>query len=349
MNLSIRDVSQGWVLGLLMIALHQGAMAQSVPTLTLRQGGGVSGFALEGVVQAVNQTTLAAQTNGRITALKVKAGDRVKSGQVIATIEDRESSVAAERSQAQWTQADAELRNAQAQFDRTRDLQHKGFLSKAALDTAMTQLQSAKAAAEQAKASIKLSGITQSYGRITAPYDGWILQTHIQSGELAVHGAPVATIYAPQPLRAVVQMPTSKSTLAKSAVQQSLELVDSESPAALRTTGQQIVPASDPVSQTTEWRWDIHPQDAGRLIPGQAIRVRFAGGVQAAGVTLMVPRQAVVRRGELTAVYVQEGAGFQLRAIRLGAAQSGGAQEVVAGLRDGDTIALDPVKAAAQR
>ena len=59
----------------------------------------------------------------------------------------------------------------------------------------------------------------------------------------------------------------------------------------------------------------------------------------------MVPTAAVLRRGELTAVYVVTGQGFALKAVRLGAEHGAEGVEVVAGLIDGDRVALDPVKA----
>lgn len=326
------------------------AWAQAVPTETLRAGSGAGGFTLEGVVQAVHQTTVSAQANGRIVTLRVKAGDQVKAGQVLATIDDRDVAVATQRSQAQLLQATAEHRNMQAQYERTRELQQKGFVSKAALDTATSQLQAAQAATEQAKASVQQTGIAAGHTRVTAPYAGWVLQTHLQEGDLALPGSAVATIYAPQPLRAVVQMPGSRAADARAAAQTTLEVQgQAGAGTALKPTGRQIVPSADPVSQTSEWRWDISPQDAATLIPGQPVRATFSGGAQAATGSLWLSQQAIVRRGELTAVYVAQGQGFVLRAIRLGSAKTAQTQEVVAGLRVGDVVALDPLQAAKQR
>lgn len=326
------------------------AWAQPVATQTLVAGGGGGGFALEGVVQAVQQTTVSAQANGRIVALRVKAGDPVKAGQLLATIDDRDAAVGTQRSQAQLLQASAEFRNMHAQYERTRELQQKGFVSKAALDTATSQMQAAQAATEQAKASVQQTGIAMGHTRVTAPYAGWVLQTHLQQGDLALPGTPVVTIYAPQPLRAVVQMPGSRAADARAATQTHLEV---QGPlgagVALKPAGRQIVPSADPVSQTSEWRWDLSAQDAATLIPGQPIRAIFAGGSPVAASSLWVPLQAIVRRGELTAVYVAQGPGFVLRAIRLGAAKTAQTQEVLAGLRAGDVVALDPLKAAMQK
>lgn len=341
--------SRAFVGGMLLLGAC-GVWAQDVPTMRLEGGKATDTFAVEGVVQAVQQTTVAAQTNGRILSLRVKAGDPVKAGQLLATIDDRETTVGNERSQAQLLQAEAEQRTMQAQYERTRDLQQKGFVSKAALDAASLQLQSAQAAREQARASIKLSAIAQGYTRVTAPYDGWVLQTFVQTGDLAVPGTPLITVYAPQPLRVVAQMPASRATEARAATQTEIEL-QSATPnaAAIRPVSRQIIPSADPVSQTSEWRWDIAAKDSAALIPGQPVRVLFEGVQPSGSARLWVPLQAIVRRGELSAVYVANNGGFALRAIRLGANRTAQAQEVLSGLRAGEVIALDPVKAAAIR
>ena len=108
-------------------------------------------------------------------------------------------------------------------------------------------------------------------------------------------------------------------------------------PAAIST-----VPTADPVSQTIEWRLELPSEAAKSLLPGQQTRVRFVGGRADRRV---VPAAAVLRRGELTAVYVAAAKGFSLKAVRLGAEHGADGVEVVAGLSDGDRVALDPVKA----
>jgi hypothetical protein len=72
------------------------------------------------------------------------------------------------------------------------------------------------------------------------------------------------------------------------------------------------------------------------------VRVRFVGGQAQRTV---VPAQAVLRRGELTAVYVASERGFVLRAVRLGADHGDQGVEIVAGLAAGERVALDPVRA----
>jgi multidrug efflux pump subunit AcrA (membrane-fusion protein) len=161
-----------------------------------------TGFEYDGVVEPVKQSTISSQASGRVATISVKAGDQVRAGQLLATIDDRETQTGVQRSQAQVSQADAELRNAQANAERTRELQAKGFVSKAALDTAELQLKAAKAGQDVATAGARQSALSQGFTRVTAPYDGWVLQTLSEAGDLAVPGKPLMTLYAPLPLRA---------------------------------------------------------------------------------------------------------------------------------------------------
>jgi len=323
------------------------AQTSPVPITVVQAKVVASTYELDGVIQPVKQSTIAAQAAGRLASLAVKAGDKVKAGQVLATIDDREASAGVQRSQAQINQADAELRNARANVERTRDLQSKGFVSKAALDTAETQYKAAAAVRDQATASALQSSISQGFTRVTAPYDGWVLQTHAEAGDLAVPGRPLVTVYAPLPLRAVVQVPASRVQLVRASNQTQVQLDDvSSSAQRITPVARTEVPSADPVSQTTEWRLDLSSKDSANLLPGQQVRVRFSQP-QASSMAkkLTVPQASIVRRGELTAVYVVVNGAFSLRAVRLGANLGADGVEVLAGVDGGESIALDPIRA----
>lgn len=308
-----------------------------------------AGLLLDGHLQAVRQSVLSAQASGRIATLSVKAGDPVKAGQVLAVIDDRATQAGVAQALAGFAQADANLANAKAAYERSRDLRAQGFLAQAALDTAQAQYRAAQAAAAAARAGQTQASVAQGFTRLTAPYDGWVLQTHAEAGALAMPGTPVLTVYAPQPIRAVVHVPAS---------QQALALQSQRVEVQLPGTGQWVLPAAktslpaaDPVSQTVEWRLDLSAADGANQVPGRQVRVRFVGGQgQPGSQRLLVPESALLRRGELTGVYVVatrgEGqpAGFALRAVRTGASHSDGV-EVLAGLKAGDRVALDPVRA----
>ncbi|MEN9384170.1 MAG: hypothetical protein RL323_1313, partial [Pseudomonadota bacterium] len=145
-------------------ALH--AAGPAVPVMQVSAQATPADMTLEGTLEAVKQSTLSAQANGRIVQLLVKAGDAVRAGQVLAVVDDRETQAGMERSQAGLSQAQAELRNAEANAKRTRELRGQGFLSQAALDMAETQLQGAQAGAQQAAAGQTLSKLAQGHTRL---------------------------------------------------------------------------------------------------------------------------------------------------------------------------------------
>jgi len=310
----------------------QGVKAQTAPVPTAIVGSKqvANTSYLDGVIQPVKQSTVSAQASGRIATFLVKAGDKVKAGQLLATIDDREASVGQQRSQAQVDQAEADLRNAKANFDRTKDLQAKGFISRAALATAAT----------------RQSSLAQSFTKVTAPFEGWVLQTEAQAGDLAVPGKPLFVIYAPLPVRAVVQVPASRASQIGQAADVQVQAGETGSAGWITPTARSLIPSSDPVSQTTEWRLELPAAQSAGLVPGQQVRVKFSGAQSTARQLMAVPEQAIVRRGELTAVYVQSGTRFTMRAVRLGQKLGVDGTEVLAGLVPGDVVALDPVRAA---
>lgn len=331
---------------LLAVCAMSVATAQNViqvPVVSAQMKSVGVGFELDSVIQPVKQSTISAQASGRIATLMVKSGDKVKAGQLLATVDDRETQTGVQRSQAQLAQAQAELRNAQANFDRTRELQSKGFVSKAALDTADSQLKGALAGRDQAGAGAKQSALAQGFTKVTAPYDGWVLQTHVEAGDLAVPGKPLLTLYAPLPIRAVVQVPVSRLGAANAAGTVEILLPDASGNGRwIRPVSRSSVPTADPVSQTIEWRLELPSDLAKSLLPGQQVRVRFSGNQSD---RMVVPAGAVLRRGELTALYVVSGNGFALKVVRLGAEHGGDGIEVLAGLTSGDLVALEPIKA----
>jgi RND family efflux transporter MFP subunit len=319
-----------------------------VPVLAVGAQAVAGSVEFDGSLQAVRQSVLSAQASGRIASLPVKAGDRVKAGQLLAVIDDRATQAGVAQAQAGAAQAQAVLTNAKAAYERTKELRAQGFIAQAALDSALAQYRAAEAGAAAARAGQTQASVAQGFTRLTAPWDGWVLATHAEAGALAMPGAPILTVYAPQPIRAVVHVPASQQPLALQAGQVQVQLPGTNQ--WVRPVSTSTVPAADPVSQTVEWRLNLGDADGAGQVPGRQVKVRFLGAPTTVdSQRLVVPATALLRRGELTGVYVVtdkgEGArGFALRAVRTGATQGDGV-EVLAGLKAGDLVALDPVRA----
>ena len=322
-----------------------GAQAAPVATAVAQAGAAGGAQALDGTLQPVRQATLAAQTGGNVLSLSVKAGDRVRAGQAIARVDERDAQAGLLRSDAAVAQAEAEAQNARLAAERTRTLRGQGFVSQAALDQVETSLKAAQSGVQQAQAGRSQAALQRGHATITAPFDAVVLATHLEAGDLAAPGRAIATVYAPGALRAVVQVPASLAAAARSAVQ--VELADGRR---VVPASRSLLPGADPVSQTVEWRLELPPAatgDALPLLPGQAVRVHFQGAAAApaAAGPLVLPAAAVLRRGELTAVYLVQGDRFVLRAVRTGASRGAAGTEVLAGLKPGDRFALDATAA----
>ncbi len=327
------------------LALPAGAAEPAaVPTIavTASAAGGVADF--DGVLQPVRQATLTAQVGGNVLALRVKAGDRVRRGQPLVRIDDRDSRAGVARTEAAIIQAEAEARNAETALNRTRDLKKSGFVSQATVDNAETQQQAARAALDQARAAKAQASVAQGNAEVVAPYDAIVIATHVEAGDLALPGRALVTLYEPGRMRAVAQVPASRAAAARAAAKVEVRLPDGRWVAPATQTA---LPGADPVSQTVEWRLDLPAAAANGLLPGQTVQVRFTGAATPATVAqrLVLPAGALLQRGELTAVYVVEQQQFVLRAVRTGADLGAAGVEVLAGLKAGERVAADAVKA----
>jgi hypothetical protein len=102
-----------------------------------------------------------------------------------------------------------------------------------------------------------------------------------------------------------------------------------------------VIPVADARTHTTRIRLDL-PEGSG-LMPGQYARASIVTGRMRA---LAIPQAAVLKRSEVTAVYVIDAQDrVQLRQVRLGEAAGEGLVEVLAGLVAGERVALEPVRA----
>ncbi|AYH45497.1 efflux RND transporter periplasmic adaptor subunit [Azoarcus sp. DN11] len=295
----------------------------------------------EATLEAVHQATLAAQVAGRIVELKVDAGDRVTKGQVLLRIDAAEASQAVAGAEAGIAQAQANQINAKATYERTRSLVERKFVSQSALDQAKASFDAAEAQLRAARAGRGQAATVQGYTTIVAPLSGLVAARHVEPGEMAQPGRQLVTVYDPAAMRAVVDVPQQRlAGLTSGQIRARVELPDSGR--WLDAASVTVLPAADPRTHTVRVRVDL-PANAEGLVPGTFARVHFVTGE---GTRIAVPAGAILRRGELTGVYVGDGkGGFALRQIRAGEALADGSIEVLAGLAGGEEVALDPVQA----
>ncbi len=294
----------------------------------------------EAVVEAVRQSTVSAQVSGRIVDIRFDVGDRVQKGEVILRIDERAATLAVAASQAQVREAEAALANARAQFERTKQLVAQKFVSQAALDKAEADFKAAESRMKATLAGAGAASTEKSFTTIVAPYSGVVSARHVQLGEMASPGKPLLTGFDPSSLRVVATVASAQVGAIQAGARARIEVPSLDRWVEVKAVT--VVPSADPRTHTTQVRLEL-PADAKGLLPGVFARAHFVTGRRA---RLMVPRAAVLRRSEVTAVYVVGAEGPpQLRQVRLGATADESFVEVLAGLRPGEQVALEPVKA----
>ena len=296
----------------------------------------------EALVEAVHQSTVAAQIAGRIVELRFDVGDRVQKGEVIARIDERAASQAVAASQAQLGAAEAALANARANYERTQQLFAQKFVSQAALDKARADFRAAESQMKAMLAGAGQAATERGFATLVAPYSGVVAARHVQLGEMASPGKPIMTGFDPSTLRVVATVASTQVAAIQAGARGRIEI-----PAVNRWIDAKaitVVPSADPRTHSTQVRLEL-PEEVQGVYPGVFARAHFVVG---RAPRLMVPRQAVLRRSELVAVYVIPDSGApQLRQVHLGTVSDERGIEVLAGLRAGEKVAIDPVAAGA--
>lgn len=297
------------------------------PVLTLELREVETSYPADAVVEAVRQATVAAQVPGRVVDVRVDAGARVRQGELLMRLDAREASEGV-------SSARALLAQAEAHHARTKNLHAQKFVSGAALDKAEAELKAARAASGQAGAGL-------SHASVTAPISGIVAQRHAELGEMASPGRPLVTVFDPRGLRLVAQIPQARlADLRRGGSVLKARVEFPETGRRVDAVRVEVLPTADLRAHTVAARAYL-PEGVEGAIPGMAARVHFVTG---AAKMLTVPARAVVRRGDVSAVYVVDAQERpSLRQVRLGEPVAGGDLEVLAGLSAGERVSLDPV------
>ena len=314
----------------------------SLPTATVVLEKFAHEIAFDGVVEAINQSTVAAQTSGRVVELPYDVGDYVEQDAMIVRITTTEQRARTGGAEAALAEAEARLAEAQLAFDRAKDVYEKKVIAKAQFDQAVADLDSARARAEAARAALAEAQEGLGYTTIRAPYPGIVVARHVQIGETVSPGVPLMTGVSLDQLRIAVNIPQQHiGPLRKHQTARAI-LPDGRS---VPVADLRLPPAADPATHSFRVLASLPPidGDAG-VFPGTLVKVAFVKG-ESEG--LLLPPQALVRRGEVTACYTVDDQGrVSFRALRVGSPGASGSVPVLAGLAVGEQVALDSVAAA---
>ena len=335
----------GWVLcvALLAGACGRSPGARQAAPLSVRVAEVVEsrvprGVPAVGAVEPIRRASPASRLMGSVVEAPFEEGARVDSGQVLIRIDDRD--LAARRAQLESRVAEAQvlLADAETNLTRMQTLDSERAIAGIQLEQAETGRTRASAGLEVARAALRELDANASYGTVTAPFAGEIVRKNVQVGDVAAPGVPLFVLEDLSRIRVVASVSEAAAARLRVGARVPVEIEAAE----VRTFGvvEAVVPASRP--PVTGFKVNVvlsRPSPA--VISGMTATVLVPSDDPdaAAGTRLLVPRDALVRRGQMVGVFLVEGATARLRWVRAGL-EEGDAVEVLSGLKVGDRVVV---------
>lgn len=296
----------------------------------------------DGTVEAVNQATVSAQVSGRIVEINFDVHDFVPRDSVLLRFKSTEQRSQLESATAALREAEARRNEAQIELERVEKIFARGLVSKSVLDRAQADREAAEARVDSARAMVERAREQLAYTEVRAPYAGIVVKRFVEVGESVTMGQPLMAGLSLERLRVTAELPQQAARLLERDKGAQVMLPDGGD-LTVGAGGITVFPFADLASHTVRVRIDL-PEGIEGLHPGMLTKVAFTLGETT---KLLIPAAAVVRRSELTGVYVVNGQGrVSLRQVRVGRSVPSGQVEVLAGLEAGDEVALDPLQAA---
>jgi RND family efflux transporter MFP subunit len=303
-----------------------------------------------GTLRAAQTSQLAGQMMANIVEIRVHEGDLIRRGQVLAVLDEAQPRAALDRataadlaSQQGITAADSDLALAEATFKRYQTLYEKKSVSPQEFDEVKARYQAAEARRDmaragqtQAKAAVQQAHNALGYTRILAPFDGLVTEKKADVGTLVSPGMPIFTVEDLHRYRLEATVNETDLRYVRMGEQVPV-IIDAVGDRELKGRVVEIVPAADAASRSFLVKIEV-PSDP-VLRSGLFGRAEFSRGERS---SLLIPRTAVVERGQLQGIYVlDQNKVANLRYITLGK-PSGGQVEVLAGLQAGEMLIADP-------
>lgn len=324
-----------------------GARLQNVQTGVVATGKISETITLTGALKAKEQVDVTPQLAGRLIQLTVDTGQSVTRGALVGVLQDDELAQQMERSKAaiavvdaSIAQREAELNNAKVELERKRKLVEEGLLSRLELDALETrfrvsqsQLELARAQRRQSEAEQRELAIRQSQMRIYAPLSGVVSKRHVTVGALLNASTPLVTIVSVNPM--VIMANVSEREIAR-IKRGALVGVTIDSLPGQNFSGRimRIAPLLDP--QTRNGQVEIEIPNRGGVLKGEMFaRADLDLGSQRE--TVLLPRDALVYRGEQPGVYTIEAEKAKFRTVETGLTQADKV-EVINGIKAGEVV-----------
>ena len=297
----------------------------------------------------IGQATVAVtpRAAGRLESVAVRLGDRVSRGQRLAKIEDfeiqeqvKQAEAAQQVSEATIRQREADLKLAQTNAERSRNLYERQLLPKQTLDDNESRYQSAiasvdlaRAQSAQSKARLDELRINLANTNITSPVNGFVSKRTVDPGAFVSQNVPIVDVVEISTVRLVANVVEKDLKELQTGNATRVE-VDAFPGEVFMGRIARVSPVLDPATRTAPIEIEI-PNSAARLKPGMYARVSVTTSTRKQA--LVVPATAVVDLGGRRGVFTPLNESAVFRALDLGTEQQD-IVEVLGGLAEGDTV-----------
>lgn len=332
----------------------------AVSTLAVAAEDWPASYEATGTVRARTTATISSKVMGYVQQVAVQAGDHVREGQLLITLDARDLDVSVRRAEAgrgevesaipevenATAAAKANLDLAQSTFRRMEELAAKKSISNQEFDESSARLKAAQANYDMVRSrraqvnskmavveqEVRAAGILRDYAKLAAPFPGVVITRAVEPGSLAVPGVPLLTIE--QDGRYRLEATVDESKLASVRVGQAVEAVIEASDLKLTAHVSEVVPSVDAASRTYTVKLDLPA--APNLRTGMFGRASFPLAVQK---VVAMPAAGLVERGQLQSVFVVEDGVVHTRLVTTGR-RTKDAVEILSGLNAGEKIVL---------
>ncbi len=292
-----------------------------------------------GTVEPLERVRLATRIMGWVEKMLVEEGQQVQKGQLLVKLRSKDLEARLAQAEASLAEAQAQYENTRVNFKRIESLFKKQAATRKELDDMKTAFTSAKAhleAAKQMKAEVQE---LLQYTRLIAPFDGVVTRKLVEEGDLASPGQPILEVETTNQFKIVIQVPESDIQKIRPGMTARIQVAAAHigtNGKSYQGTVTRIIPSANPLSRQFEVQVMLH--ESGLPIKsGMFARVQLNLGSKN---TLLVPEQAVFKRGQLEGLFViDENYRAHLRWVQTGKRKDHSV-EILAGLNPGEQVVV---------
>ena len=325
------------------------AAANALPTVQLVRPQPAEGGSLDlpGTLEADNRAQIHARISGYIANWSADIGDRVESGQLLATLDAPELDQQLMQARADYRTAEANRELAATTADRWQEMLAIDAVSQQETDERVGQLAAARARSGSALANVNRLRAMQGFTRITAPFAGVIVARNVETGALVNAGSagtePLFIVADDSRLRLRVRVPQAMVRGLRRGMTAQLTLPEYPGET-FEADLARIAGAVDPGSGTMLAEFIISNGDR-HLSPGSYASVSIPVDGMPNAVT--VPASAIIAapRGTMVALVDQEGR-VQMRPVQIGR-DDGHSVQIASGLTSQARLIQAPPEAIA--